>query len=242
MRRSVVTFLALGGLAAAGATACAVNMGGPSDVPVSAVAYRAAPGTTPAAAAAALENPTVALVAAPGDSAWFAALAEAVGLHLSGPAEAGDLRLALLAMEPLGDTVIDLRYDEGTIAMVDALYDLDEDHYLDMMAIRVEAGDAIQPLVTRLLRYIATDVPPSAAVLLAVAVPSPAVGDSIARLLSPGYFDALRCGGGQAPESVRGGIRLFYGPEARMWCGDATPAATPAGTRIRAALTAGLRR
>lgn len=237
MRRIVVTFLALG------AAACATTMGGPEDVGLSAVAYRAAPGTSPAAVAATLANDgaEVALVIAPGDSAWFAALAEAAGLHLSGPARAGDLGLALLAMEPLGDTVIDLRYDGGTIPMVDALYDLADEHYLDMMAIRVQEGDAVQPVATRLLRYIATDVPPSAAIILAVAVPSPAFGDSLARLLSPGYFDTLRCGGNSAPGSFDGEIRLFYGPEARIWCGDASASMTGAGDRIHAELTAGLR-
>jgi hypothetical protein len=237
MQRIVVSILALG------AAACATTMGGPEEVGLSAVAYRVAAGTSPAAAAATLAGDAadVALVVAPGDSAWFAALAEAADLHLSGPARAGDLGLALLAMEPLGDTVIDVRYDGGSIPMVDALYDLADEHYLDLMAVRVQEGDAVQAVATRLLRYIATDVPPSAAIILAVAVPSPAVGDSLARLLSPGYFDALRCGGTDAPGAFAGEIRLFYGPEARLWCGDAEASRTGAGDRIHAELTAGLR-
>lgn len=236
MRRVAVTFLAFG------LAACAANMGGPKDVGLSTVALRVEPGTTAAAAAAALREvrARVALVAAPTDSAWFAAVADAAGLHLSGPAGAGDLSVALMAMEPVGDTVLDLSYEGGTITMVDALYDLDDEHYLDLMAFRVGAGDPVQPLVTRLLRYIATDVPPSAGVVVAIAVPDVATGDSIARLLSPGYFDALRCSGGDAAPQVTSGIRLFYGPEARIRCGDADLVAVPAGARVHARLVAGL--
>lgn len=226
--------------------ACAANMGGPRDVALSTVALRAEPATAPATAAAALTEvrARVALVAAPADSAWFASVAAAAGLTLSGPTpggEAGEPALALMAMEPLGDTVVDLTYEGGTITMVDALYDLDERHFLDLMAFRVDPDDPAQPLTTRLLRYIATDVPPSAAIALAITVPDGAKGDSIARFLSPGYFDALRCAGADAPAGAGARIRLFFGPEARMWCGDATEDRPAAGARVRAALTAGLR-
>ncbi|HUG39341.1 MAG TPA: hypothetical protein VMM12_02595 [Longimicrobiales bacterium] len=238
MRRIAVTSLAL----AVGLAACATGMGGPKDVRLSAVALRAESGTTPAAAAAALREvgARVGLVAAPADSAWFRAVAEAAGLHLSGPAVAGDLSLALLAMEPLGDTVLTLDYEGGTITMVDALYDLADEHFLDLMAFRVGAGDPIQPMVTRLLRYIATDVPPSAGVVIAIAVPDAAAGDSIARLLSPGYLDAIRCAGGDPGTPATGRIRLFYGPAARVVCGDAAVVTVPAGARVHAELVAGL--
>ncbi|MBW3552847.1 MAG: hypothetical protein KY466_05025 [Gemmatimonadetes bacterium] len=234
MRHVALTILALG------AAGCAAGMGGPDDVSLSTVALRVDPGTSPAAAAAALDDvdARVALIAAEADSAWFAAVARAADLHLSGPT-VGGLSLALMAMEPVGDTVIELTYEGGTIAMVDALYELDDDHYLDLMAFEVGAGDAVQPLVTRLLRYIATDVPPSAGVILAIAVPDAATGDQIARLLSPGLFDARRCGGDGAAAGS-GGIRLFYGPEARVRCGDAATGAVGAGVRVHARLVAGL--
>ena len=234
MRHVVLTILTLG------AAACAAGMGGPKDVSLSTVALRVDPGSSPAAAAAALNDvdARVALVAAEADSAWFAAVADAADLHLSGPTRGG-LSLALMAMEPVGDTVLDLAYEGGTITMVDALYELDDDHFLDLMAFQVAAEDPVQPLVTRLLRYIATDVPASAGVILAIAVPDAATGDHIARLLSPGLFDALRCGGeGDAAES--GSIRLFYGPEARVRCGDAATGRVGAGTRVHAELVAGL--
>ena len=235
MRRAALTILTLG------TAACAANMGGPRDVPLSTVALRVDQGVTAEQAAAALleANARVALVAAPADSAWFGAVAGATGLHLSGPG-GGPLSLALMGMEPLGDTVIDLTFEDGTVTVVDALYELDDDHYLDLMAFEVGSDDAIQPLVTRMLRYIATDVDPSAGVVLAIAVPDVATGDSIARLLSPGYFDARRCANGTAAAS-NGSIRLFYGPEARMWCRDASEGAIVGGDRIHAQLVAGLR-
>lgn len=234
MRHVALTLLTI---AAAG---CAAGMGGPKDVALSTVALRVDPGTSAAAAAAALDevDARIALVAAEADSAWFASVAGAAGLHLSGPA-GGGLSLALMAMEPVGDTVIDLAYEGGSIAMVDALYELDDEHYLDLMAFEIGAGDAVQPLVTRLLRYIATDVPPSAGVILAIAVPDAATGDQIARLLSPGLFDASRCEGKGAEGS--GSIRLFYGPEARVRCGDAAAGRIGGGMiRIHAELVAGL--
>lgn len=236
MRRSVI-FLALG------LTACAGALGGPPDVPLTAVALRVAPGTAPATAAAALTQAgsRFGLLAARADSAWFAAVAAEAGLQLSGPADAGDVSLALITAPPVGDTVLELTYEGGTIPMVDALYDLDDEHYLDLMAVHVDEEDAAQPVVTRLLRYIATDVPPSAGVVLAVSVPSVAKGDSIARLLSPGYFDALRCdGGGAAAAAGAGEIRLFYGPEARLRCGEARSEVVGAGARVVAELVAGL--
>lgn len=234
MRHVALTILTLG------VAACAAGMGGPRDVSLSTVALRVDTGATPAAAAAALDDvdARIALVAAEADSAWFASVASAADLHLSGPT-AGGLSLALMAMEPVGDTVIELTYEGGTITMVDALYELDKNHLLDLMAFEVGAEDAVQPLVTRLLRYIATDVPPSAGVVLAIAVPDAATGDQIARLLSPGLFDALRCGGEGAAAGGES-IRLFYGPEARVRCGDASAVTVGAGARVHAQLVSGL--
>lgn len=236
MRRIVVGFLAVG------LTGCAMGLGGPDDVRLSTVALRILPGADATEALAALRevDARVALVAAPVDSAWLAWLAQASGLHLSGPATAGNLSLAFLAGEALGDTAIDLSYEGGgTFTVQDALYDLADNHYLDLMAFRVGAGDPIRPIITSLLRYVATDVDPTAAVIFAVAVPNAAVGDSVASLLGPGYFDAFRCAGGDRPAEVAGGIRLFYGPERRIRCGDAAGAVVPAGLRVHAELVAG---
>ncbi len=236
MRRTVLGFLAFG------LTGCALGMGAPDDVALSTVGLRVSSDADATAALAALRevDARVALVAAPADSAWFAWLAEASGLHLSGPARAGDLSLAFLAGEAVGDTAIDLSYEGGgTFTVQDALYELADDHYLDLMAFRVDAAETVRPIITSLLRYVATDVDPTAAVVFAVAVPDAAVGDSVARLLGPGYFDAFRCAGGDRDAEVAGGIRLFYGPERRIRCGGAAGAVVPAGLRVHAELVAG---
>ncbi len=76
---------------------------------------------------------------------------------------------------------------------------------------------------------------------MAVAVPSPAAGDSVARMLSPGYYDALRCERGRATTASRGGLRVFYGPEARVYCESATSEDTGLGDWLRASLVLGRR-
>lgn len=246
-------------LAALTLGACAVNMGAPKEIPLATVALRADEGAAPAEAAAAIREggARTALLVSTGDEAWFGAVAEAAGLHLSGPARTDDgLGLAFLGLEPLGDTAIDLRYDGRTFTVQDALYDLDDRRFLDLLAFEVgDAADA-RPLIAALLSYVATDVDATAAVVMAVAVPSPAVGDSVARMLSPGFEDALRCrAGGTSPAGsngagtagagadaeLRDGVRLFYGPEARIFCRSAEAGDVPAGDRVRASLVMGRR-
>ena len=248
--------------AALAVSACAVNMGAPKEIPLATVALRAGDATAPAAAAAAIreDGGRTALVVAPRDTAWFAAVAEAAGLHLSGPARTdGGLGLAFLGREPLGDTAIDLRYDGGTFTVQDALYDLDDRRFLDLLAFEVEDAARARPIVASLLSYVATDVDATAAVVMAVAVPSAAVGDSVARMLSPGFEDALRCrtggttpagtngagapgvAGATADDALRDDIRLFYGPEARIFCRTATAVDAPAGAVVRASLVMGRR-
>lgn len=225
--------------------ACAVNMGGERDISLATVALRANGATDPETAAAALREggTRAALVMAPRDSAWFGALAEAAGMTLSGPARtAGGLGLAFLGREPLGDTAIDLRYDGGTFTVQDALYDLADKRFLDLLSFEVDDPAEAQPLVEALLKYVATDVSPTAAVVMAVAVPTAAAGDSVARMLSPGFEEARRCSGdGADAGGGGGGIRLFYGPEARIYCRTATVDDTPQGEWVRASLVMGRR-
>lgn len=215
-------------------------MGGGPDVPLSTVALRADADATPAQAAAALEEmgTDVALVAAAADAAWFASVAQASRLDLSGPAYQGDLGLAFYGPEALGDTAIELSYEGGTFMLQDALYEMEGDQYLDLMAFSVPSAVAVRPLITSLMEYIATDVMADASVVLAVAVPDQETGESVTRMLGPGYFDALRCGEG-APGPSAGEILLFYGPEARVRCRDARADRTAAGVRIHASLVAG---
>lgn len=235
-----LTFMLTLGL---GLAACAVNVGGVKDIPLVAVALRPGPDAEPAAVAASLRaaEADVALIAGSVDSAWLAAVGSAAGLTLTGPGGDGSLALAFLGGEPLGDTTVVLPYDGGQLSVHDALYEVDDERYLDLMAFQVTDPAAARPALGALLEYMATDVMNSAAVLIAVAVPSPAAGDSVARMLSPAYFDALRCEPGLAPGSAREGIRLFYGPEARVYCRDAGTESPGIGDLVRAALTLGRR-
>ena len=228
---------------AVGLTACAVSLSGPRDIPVSAVAIRAPADMGPEAVSAIISDTVteVAVVTAPADSAWFVGVAAATRLTLSGPADLGVGRGGFLAIEePVGDTTVVLSWDGGTLTVRDALYEVDDGRYLDLLAFRIEDAATARPALSAFMEYMATDVMNSAAVLMAVAVPSAAVGDSVARMLSPAYFDALRCEPGLTPRAQREGIHLFYGPEARVYC---TSAATPesAADVVRASLVLGRR-
>lgn len=224
--------------------ACAPGFGGPADIALPAAALRTEAGVKPAAAAAAIAeaNAEVVLLAAPEDPSWFRAVARAANLNLSGPGRAaGNLGLAFLAREAVGDTTIELTYDGGRFTVQDALYDLDDERYLDLLAFQVPNAAAARPLTSSLLDYIATDVDPTAAVIMAVAVPNAEVGDSVAAMLSPLYEDAITCETGPAARATRGSIRLFYGPEARVYCENAVATDLPIGDRVRASLVAGRR-
>ena len=240
MTRLPTLALAATALLAAG---CAANMGAPEEIPLTTVALRANAGTSPASAATAIRTggTRVGLLIAPEDAAWFREVADAAGMFLSGPANADTgLGFAFLGLEPLGDTAIDLTYEGGRFTLQDALYELDERRFLDLLAFGVEDADQARPLISALLQYVATDVEPSAAVVMAVAVPNDAVGESVARMLSPGFDDARRCGAAAAPEGV-GELWLFYGPEARIFCRSAVVEDTQVGERVRASLIMGRR-
>lgn len=237
MKRLSVSLIALA------VAACAANMGAPSEISMPTAALRADANATPTQAAAAIRSASAraALVVGPHDEAWFRELAAASGLELSGPGAAGDIGLGFLAMEALGDTTIELSYPGGRFTVQDALYAPEDERYLDLLAFRVDRPDHARPIIASLLEYAATDVMPSAAVVLAVAVPSAEVGDSVAVMLSPGYYDALRCGEVAAPASQGDRLRLFYGPEARIFCRSASVQSTGAGELTTARLVMGRR-
>jgi hypothetical protein len=225
--------------------ACGPGDGDPRPVDMPTTVLRADPGTAPAAAAAALAegSPRIALVAGPADPAWFEAVASAARLTgVSGPGMAGpDLGLAFLGLEAVGDTTIALEYPGGTLTLQDALYDLGQRRFLDLLAFQVESAAAARPMISVLTDYIATDVMPGAAVILAVTVPDAAAGDSVARLLSPAYRGVVHCGG--SPEAVAGaGVRLFFGPDARIFCRSAAVTSTDGIDRVDADLVVGRRR
>ncbi len=225
-------------------TACAVNVGGGKEIPFVAMGLHVDPGTSAgnvAASLSAAEADVAIVTGAIPDSAWLAEVGAPRGLTVSGPAGDGDVAMGFLAGEPLGDTTLALRYTGGHITLHDALYAPEEDRYLDLMVFRLDDPATVRPAIGALLRYMATDVDNNAAVLIGVVVPTAAVGDSVARMLSPAYFDALRCEPGLAPPSERVGIRLFYGPEARVYCQDAGTESPGIGDVIRARLVMGRR-
>lgn len=225
-------------------TACAVNVGGGKEIPFVAMGLRVDAGTNAEAVAASLnaaEADVAIVTGAIPDSTWLADVGAPRGLTVSGPAESGDLGMGFLAGKPVGDTTVVLSYDAGELTLHDALYAPEEGRLLDLMVFRLDDPATVRPAIGALLRYMATDVDNSATVLIGVAVPSAAVGDSVARMLSPAYFDALRCEPGLAAPSERAGIRLFYGPEARVYCEDAGTESPGIGDVIRARLVMGRR-
>jgi hypothetical protein len=168
MNRFVRTVLPLL-LIASLATACAVRLGGPSPQNYTAVALQVGGGVTAAETGQRLRNARteVALISAERDSAWFAGVAEAAGLQLSGPGRINGRGFSFLSrLELLGDTTLTLEVPGGgSVHMHDALYRVDRDRYLDLMLVRFDAPD-LRAAVRALLLYAATDVMPNAAVLL----------------------------------------------------------------------------
>jgi hypothetical protein len=207
------------------AAGCAVRLGGPGPVEYRTVALSSA-AEAPAAQVAGYireSGANVVLLAAPADSAWFAEVARSAKLSLSGPGKAGGVSLAFLAGKPVGDTTLALPLEGGgSVVVHDALYRVDKRRHLDLLALRIRSAAEVRPAVQALLRYVATDVMSDAAVVLAIDVPDAATGESVAALLDPAFLDARTC----LPEELRGGaqvsgMRLFYGPEARLRCESA---------------------
>jgi len=218
MRGSILPVLLL--LVASG---CSVRLGGPGPVEYRTVALSTGAGTLPDQVAKyiRLANANLVLLAAQEDSAWFAEVARRSNLTLSGPGDAGGVALGFLASAPVGDTTVALPLESGgSVVVHDALYRVDKQRYLDLLALRVDDVASVRPVVQALLRYVATDVMTDAAVVLAVAVPDAQTGDALASLLDPIFRDARSC----LPESIQAavpagaGMRLFYGPEARLSC------------------------
>lgn len=211
--------------------ACAVRLGGPSpeeyDVaamfePLNADAGEVAQRITAAGAEIVL------LAAERQDSAWFTAVAANARLGLSGPGTTTGRGYAFMTnLEILGDTSLALPVDGGgTVHMHDALYRIDQYRNIDLMLVRLEGPD-LRATVDRLLRYIATDVPADAALLLALDGPTPEAADSAATMIRATIASASACRDLQdAPAPA---VRLLYGPSARIRCLSARdlPGSTP---------------
>ena len=215
---------ALLALIAISVAACAVRLGGPSPEEYD-IATLFEPRSADAAAVAeritAAGAEIVLLAAERQDSAWFTYIAATAGLQLSGPGTTTGRGYAFMtspALEILGDTSLVLPVaNGGGVHMHDALYKIDEYRNIDLMLVRLEGPDLIAALDT-LLRYIATDVPADASLILALDGPTPAAADSVAHEIRATIADASECRDDDDVDSAQPAVRLLYGPSARIRC------------------------
>jgi hypothetical protein len=221
-------------LLAIGISACAVRLGGPSPEEYDVAAVFEPLNADADAAAERLRASGAEIVLIAGerqDSAWFRYVAATAGLALSGPGATTGRGYAFMttpALEILGDTSLVVPVEGGgSVHMHDALYRIDESRLIDMMLVRLQGPD-LRASVRTLLNYIATDVPADASILLALDGPTPQAADSAATMIRATIEDASECrdseGGATAADP---GLRLLYGPSARIRC---LSARTLAGT------------
>jgi hypothetical protein len=223
MKPGSVMAVVIAGLFVAG---CAVRLGGPSPVDQDAVALRVPADATADQIAQLLKQRGVdyAILSGQRDSAWYADVATRAALTSTRPGRAGATTFAFLGTKAIGDTTLSLKVPGGGELLVhDALYTIDKNRRLDLMAVRIEAAANLRESIRTLLAYIATDVLPNAAVLLAIEPAIPALGDSISILTRAAFADAWECTrDGRTNSTVTDlPIRLFYGPAVRMTCESA---------------------
>lgn len=210
--------------------ACAVRLGGPSPEEYDTLALFERRDADADAVAGRIRDAgadIVLLSSERQDSAWFAYVAYRAGLRMSDPGAIGSRGYSFLTnLELLGDTTLALAVaGGGEVHMHDALYRIDKTRHLDLMFVRLEAGD-VRESVRTLLRYIATDVMGNASVLLAIDGATQAAADSAAVLMRATFGNAGECAESSGSERS---VRLLYGPSARVRClgartliGDAT--------------------
>ena len=203
------------------AAGCASGLGNRDPITRTALAWRVQPGTTAEQAGDFVKQGayTFALIAAAQDSAWFATAAQRAGLETTRPGSVGDMRYAFLGPKAVGDTTHTVQVQGGgRLLLHDALFRM-ENRLIDLMLVRFDSVADLRSGVRALLGYRGSDVGNTSVVLLAIETPSQAFGDSIAsRLRGVFYGDTRECANGQDGAS---GIRLFYGPEARVRCESA---------------------
>ena len=201
---------------------CTAMLGGPKPVEYDTVAVQFDNATTPAQAAAQLQElgADLALISTPRDAGWVLELATLVKLVPTRPGRVNDTTLAFLATKPEGDTTLTIKAASGgNIRMHDALYKIDKTRWLDLMTIVVEPGTPAREAARALLNYIATDVKSDAVTAMAVMAPTSAAADSIAELGRVVWADVTECI--RSPGARGTTLRLFYFPPARMTCASA---------------------
>lgn len=224
--------------------ACSVRLGGPKPEEFRTLALEAPASAGPTDVANVVQQTSadIILLTAQRDSAWFAEVSQATNLALSGPGRTEPKAKAFLTnLKILGDTSIVLGVSDGSrIHMHDALYEIEPNRHLDLMLVGVSNQSDLRQVVRTLLSYIATDVGPNAAIMMAIDAPSPQAADSVMKLLRAAYTSAAECTNGEslAPAGGSGSLQLFYGPPARVRCESARLLSDP-GAPIFAQLVVG---
>jgi hypothetical protein len=226
-------------VAAAVLSGCAAGLGGAPDPVTYTMAGVEAGGASAEQVAAQLApaNADFALVVAPRDAAWFTQLAQATNLGLSGPAFADSLGLAFLSrLELLGDTSMVLGSGDAAFTMQDALYQVEDERYLDLLLVNLPQGVNVDAAIRALLEYMATDVMANASVVLGVRAATAADAARADSMLRAAFMNAVECGGLSGAERT---YRLFFGPPARTRCTAAQVLDGPADA-ITARISVGL--
>jgi len=210
-------------VAAVLAACSSVRLGGPSPADQDAIAMIVPPDATAEQVAQMLTERGVdyAILSGARDSAFYADVASRAGMKNTRPGAAGSTTFTFLGPQALGDTTLALKVTGGGEVIVhDALYRIDKERRLDLMAVNIEPNANLRESVRALLAYVATDVLANAAVLLAIQPPTPALGDSISILTRAAFADAWECtsDGRNNPTVKDLPIRLFYGPAVRLAC------------------------
>ncbi len=223
---------------------CASTYGQPKPIPYKALALNVPAGARADSIASIVRGSAAGLVllASPADSGWFASVARAANLRLSGPTRTPPARrMAFLAGKPVGDTTVSLSLQGGrTVLLHDALYQPRKNRNLDLMMVQIDTGSSATQVAGALLKYVATDVMQNAPVVLGLIAPTGAAADSVAQLIRPIFVDVRECGGGKGTEAAMAPVRLLYGPETQISCDEAR-ALTAIGTPVLASVTLGVK-
>lgn len=229
MRSARIVWAVAGVVLTAG---CAVRMGGPAPVEQDAITLHVTNETAEQVAAQLREHGAeVAILSSTRDSAFYADVAARAGMKSTRPGRAGSTTFAFLGPQAIGDTTLSIKVNGGgEVQLHDALYRIDKERRLDLMAVRFESAN-LRESVRALLGYFSTDVMATAAVVMAVEAPTPALGDSISVLLRAAFGDTWECTkeGHNGPRNPNLPIRMFYGPSARIGCRSAEVLNNPGG-------------
>lgn len=210
-------------LLAAGLAACA-SVYGPRPVYTDAMVIRATNETAEQVGSLLKQRlARFAIVSSARDSAWFAGVAASSGLTPTRIGNVGPSSYAFFGPKAIGDTTLSLPVGNGSIRIHDALYEVDKNRRLDLMAVRIEDNVDLRPAAQKLLEYVAKDVMDVAAVLLVIESSSPARSDSAYVQLRALFTDAWECTtagrSGTAAPSLP--LRVLYGPPVRLTCDGA---------------------